>query len=95
MSQTLTFVALTALIIVLLLLFLYFRAENREIAANGERIPIPGRFFIPILIGCTFLGMAITEWQGMCGLSPWGFISGIILGSAAEFAMYLRAKRKN
>jgi F0F1-type ATP synthase assembly protein I len=37
--------------------------------------------------------MAITEWQGACGISPWGFIIGIILGAAAELVAYRQRKR--
>ena len=93
MSQTFTIIALAALAFALLALFLYFRVEAHEIAQNRDRRPIPGMFFIPILITCTFFGMAITEWQGVCSLSPWGFITGIIIGLTAEFFVYKRSKR--
>ena len=86
-------IALAALAFALLTLLLYFRVEAHEIAKNRDRRPIPGRFFIPILITCTFFGMAITEWQGVCSLSPWGIITGIIIGLAAEFVVYKRSKR--
>jgi hypothetical protein len=95
MSQTLTIIALAALIIAILLLFVYFKAESAGIAKNSNRRPIPGKYFILILITCTFLGMAITEWQGVCSLSPWGFITGILLGLAAETMAYLHSKREN
>lgn len=94
MSQTYTFIALGALIIALILLLLYYRAETRETADAPTRRPLPGKFFIIILIACTFLGMAITESQGVCRLSPWGFIAGLILGTAAEIAVFLHSKRK-
>ncbi len=91
MSQTLTIIALAALAFALLALFLYFRVEARETEKNRDRRYIPGIFFIPILITCTFFGMAITEWQGVCSLSPWGFIAGIIIGMAAEYVAYRRS----
>jgi hypothetical protein len=93
MSQTLTIIALGALVLALVCLFLYFRAEAREIAQHHDRRPVPGKFFIPLLIACTFSGMAITEWRGVCSLSPWGFIAGIVIGTGAELVMYRRWKR--
>ena len=94
MSQTYTFIALAGFIVILILLFLYYRAEARETARAHSRQPLPGKFFIATLIACTFSGMAITEWQGVCGLSPWGFIAGLILGTIVEIAMYPRADKK-
>ncbi|WP_292423293.1 hypothetical protein [Methanoregula sp.] len=94
MSQTYTFIALGALIIALILLVLYYRAETREAGAIGDRRPLPGKYFVVILLACTFLGMAITESQGVCWLSPWGFIAGIIFGAAAEIAVYLNSGKK-
>ena len=94
MSQTYTFIALGALIVALILLVLYYRAEARETRPTGDRRLLPGKFFIGILLACTFLGMAITESQGVCWLSPWGFIAGIILGAAAEIAAYLNSGKK-
>ena len=72
MSQTYTFIALGALIVPLILLVLYYRAEVRESGPAGNRQPLPGKRFIVILLACTFIGMAITEWRGMCRLSSWG-----------------------
>jgi len=95
MSQTLTVIALAALVIALLLLLAYFRAEARGIAETGGRRPIPGKYFIAILLVCTLLGMAVTEWQGVCSLSPWGFVAGIILGVAAEYGAYRRRVRND
>ena len=56
MSQTYTFIALGALIIALILLLLYYRAETRETADAPTRRPLPGKFFIIILIACTVSG---------------------------------------
>ena len=95
MSQTYAFVAIGALIIALILLFLYNRAEAHEASREGGRQPLPGKLFILILIVFTFVGMAITEWQGACGLSQWGFVAGSILGAAAEIVVYLHPRRKN
>jgi len=95
MSQTLTIIALAALIVALLLLLAYFRAEARGIAENGDRRPIPGKYFIAVLLICTLSGMAVTEWQGVCSLSPWGFVAGIILGAAAEYGAYRRSAGKD
>jgi O-antigen ligase len=93
MSPSLTIPALAALVIALLLLLVYFRMEAREIVRNPDRHPLFGRYFIAILLICTFSGMAITEWLGVCSLSPWGFITGLLLGSAADFAAYRNRKR--
>ena len=95
LSQTYTLIALAALIVAFILLLLYYRAEARETSLTRTRRPLPGKFFIGILIACTFTGMAITEWQGVCSLSPWGFIAGIILGTAAEIVVYLRRREHN
>ena len=94
MSQTFTIIALCGLALAVLCLLLYFRAEEREIVQGGRRQPIPGKLFVPILITCTFLGMIITEWQGVCGLSPWGFVMGIVIGASAELAAYRYSKKK-
>lgn len=94
MSQTYTYIALGALIVALVLLVIYYRAEARETGPSGNRQPLPGKFFIVTLMACTFLGMAIAESQGACRLSPWGFIAGIFLGTAAEIAAYLTAGKK-
>ena len=94
MSQMYTFVALGALIAALVLLLMYYQAEVRDTAQEGARQPLPGKFFIVILITCTFTGMAITESQGVCRLSPWGFVAGIILGAATEIVMYRHSKEK-
>jgi hypothetical protein len=94
MSQTYTFIALGALLLALILLFLYYRAEVSEAGHPLARRPFPGKFFITILIACTFIGMAITEWQGVCRLSPGGFIAGIILGTAAGIVVHLHSKGK-
>ncbi|MFZ1897314.1 hypothetical protein [Methanoregula sp.] len=94
MTRTLTLLALCGLALAVLFLVLYFREEDRAVVRGGSRHPLPGRLFIPILIACTLLGMAITEWQGVCGISPWGFIIGIILGAAAELVAYRQRKRK-
>jgi len=83
MSQVLTLVALGALVIALILLFLYYRQESKE-TGTPVRPPLPGRYFITILVTATLLGMAVTEWQGVCSLSPWGFAAGVVLGLAAE-----------
>ncbi|HVP96935.1 hypothetical protein [Methanoregula sp.] len=93
MSQIFTFIALCGLALAALFLLLYFRQEDRDVAGGTGRQPLPGRLFIPILVACTLLGMAITEWQGVCHLSPWGFVTGIILGAAAELAAYRHRKR--
>ncbi|WP_424733020.1 hypothetical protein [Methanoregula sp.] len=93
MSQVLTVIALFAFVIAVVLLLLYFRTEARERAETHDRRPIPGKYFILILISCTLSGMVITEWKGVCNLSPWGFVTGIILGSAAELYAYLHRKR--
>jgi hypothetical protein len=95
MSQAYTFLALGALFVALILLFLYYQKEARETGPAGIRRPLPGKFFIAILIACTFIGIAVTEWQGVCRLSPWGFIAGIILGTAAEIVVYLHSKGKD
>jgi hypothetical protein len=92
MSQVLTVIALSAFVIAGVLLLLYFRTEAREIAGTQNRRPIPGKYFILVLVACTLSGMAVTEWQGICSLSPWGFVTGIILGSAAELLAYLHRK---
>ena len=94
MSQTYTFIALGALIVALILLLLYYWAEARETGPAGSRQPLPGKWFIAILLACTFLGMAIAEGRGTCWLSPWGFVAGIILGSAAEIAVHFHAGKK-
>jgi len=83
MSQVLTLVALGALVIALSLLFLYYRWESKE-TGPSVRPRLPGRYFITILVVVTLLGMAVTEWQGVCSLSPWGFVAGVVLGLAAE-----------
>ena len=93
MSQTYTFIALGVLLVALILLFLYYREEACETGPAGIRRLLPGKFFIIILISSTFIGMAITEWQGVCRLSPWGLIVGIIFGTAAEIVMYFHLKR--
>jgi len=95
MSQTLTIIALAALGFALLTLFLYFRLAARETAERRDRRPVPGIYFIPVLVTCTFFGMAVTEWQGVCGLSPWGFVAGIVLGLAAEFVAYRRSEKRD
>ena len=94
MSQVLTVIALSAFVIAGVLLLLYFRTEARDIAGNYDRRPIPGKYFILVLIACTLSGMAVTEWRGVCSLSPWGFVTGIILGTAAELFAYLYRKRR-
>jgi hypothetical protein len=50
MSQTYTFIALGALFVTLILLVLYYRAEARETGAAGDRRPLPGKYFIVILL---------------------------------------------
>jgi purine-cytosine permease-like protein len=94
MPQTFTIIALGGLILAILSLYLYFRMEEHEIAKGSNRRPLPGKLFVPILIACTFVGMAITEWQGVCSLSPWGFVIGIVIGAAAELVTYQHSKRK-
>jgi cell division protein FtsX len=94
MSGTYIIIALGALFIVLIALFLYYRKEAREIDQARTHRPLPGKFFIFTLLVCTFLGMIITEWQGVCQLSPWGFITGIVLGTSAEIMVYLHRKGK-
>jgi len=88
-------IAGAAIVIILGGLFTYYRKENRELESGTlSRRPLPGKFFIPILIICSILGMAITEWQGVCGLSPLGFLAGIIAGTGAEFAVWKEQSRK-
>jgi len=78
-----------AIVIILGGLFLYYRKENSELEyGNLSRRPLPGKFFIPILIICSILGMAITEWQGVCSLSPLGFLAGIVAGTGVEFLVW-------
>jgi hypothetical protein len=89
MSQTYTFIAPGALIVSLILLVLSYRAEAGKTNQARARRPLPGKFFIVILLACTFIGMTITEWQGTCRLPLWGFIAGIIPGTAAEIACVL------
>ena len=95
MSQNLTIAALIALALALLLLILYFRAEARDIARDPGRHPIPGKYFITILLLCTVLGMIITEWQGICSLSSWGFVTGVLFGLAAEIIIFAGTGKKN
>jgi NO-binding membrane sensor protein with MHYT domain len=95
MSQTSTIIALAVLAIAVLSLIFYFRNEEREIARGERRQPLPGKIFVPVLIGCTFLGMIITEWQGVCYLSPWGFVAGLVIGAAAELVAYWYSKRRS
>jgi len=91
MSQEYTLIAFAALIVALFLLVLYYHAESRS--EPSFRRHLPGRYFIPILVGVTLAGMAITESQGVCSLSPWGFIIGMALGLSAEGVMFLRTKK--
>ena len=88
-SQTYTFIAPGALIVALILLVLSYRVEAGETNQARARRPLPGNFFIVILLPCTFIGIEITEWRGTCWLPPWGFIAGIIPGTAAEIACVL------
>ena len=92
MSQTTTLIAAGILVIALVILVLYYRAESREAASAPGRRPLPGRYFIAILISVTLLGMIITELRGTCYLSPWGFVTGLVLGLAAEAIAYLRSR---
>jgi hypothetical protein len=79
------FSAALAIGLVLAGLLWYYRVENQEIKYGKiAKRPLLGKLFIPILILCSVLGMAITEWQGVCRLSPFGFIVGVFLGTVAE-----------
>jgi len=79
-------VAAGAIVVILSGLLLYYNKENSELESGTlSRRPLPGKFFIPVLIICSLLGMAITEWQGVCGLSPLGFAAGLVAGTGAEF----------
>jgi len=95
MSQAATILALGSLAFALILLLLYFREEAREIARDSTRKPLPGKIFLMVLMACTFLGMAVTDWQGACSLSPWGFVAGLVVGATAEIAATIRSEKNN
>lgn len=94
MNAIFYFLAAIAIVLILTGLFLYYRAEDREIESVPMKRSLPGKFFIIILITCSILGIAITEWQGVCRLSPYGFIIGILLGASVEYIVWFRKPGK-
>ena len=94
MNAIFYFLAAIAIVLILTGLFLYYRAEGREIESVPMKRSLPGKFFIIILITCSILGMAITEWQGDCRFSPYGFIIGILLGVSVECIVWFRKPGK-